>query len=461
MVRIDIDVRVDRIQQPENLLFSRIVAKQHEICRAAGCYEPFFSYGDTESPFIIPDDIRIHANYEQSMGELSSPGGLPELRQAVSDFYSRHYNIRVEAERIIIGHGVKDLIFPLFTLLGGSVIVPTPGWLGYLPQLRILNKPYYRLYGHRAANYKISPMQLTGLLKGLVQSEHLLIVHNPGYPSGIVYTRNELEKIAEICRTYNTLVLANETYSLLAYDQSQFVSMGSIYPEGTFILNGLSREKGADGFRIGTCIMPEGSSQKIREEYTKTISTVYSAPTISSQLAAVAIFEPNPDTDSFIQDTREIHRIMTTRLASVCAKIEGIRTTIPEGGFSFMADLNSMASELQNAGIQYSNDLAQALIQHPYHIATVGGEAIMAAYSDFFIRFSVTDYDGKMALSDYRNFRPESDADEEIFFLKHGSRMITGIEMLRTWVKDLKDGKITARRTDPYLCSSGQNDGCS
>lgn len=174
--------------------------------------------------------------------------------------------------------------------------------------------------------------------------------------------------------------------------------MGSIYPEGTFVLNGLSMDRSAGGLRIGTCILPEGSDQALKDELIKVLATVYTAAVTPVQQAAIPAYLPNPAMDAYLHDTREIHRIMTTRLAARCAAIEGVRTIIPEGGFSFMVDLNVMIAEIRAAGIQYSNDLAPAMIQHPYHIATVTGEAMMAGYDDFYIRFSATDYDGTAAL---------------------------------------------------------------
>jgi aspartate aminotransferase len=341
---------------------------------------------------------------------------------------------------------VKGLVFPLFTLISGSVVVPAPGWLGYLPQLRILNKPYYRLYGHRAANYKIRPNQLAGLLKGLVKTEHLLILNNPGYPTGILYNENELKEIAEICRTYNTMILANEAYGLLTYDHSKFVSMGSVYPEGTYIFNGLSMDRSAGGYRIGTCLMPEGCGKKTIDEYVKILATIYTAAATPTQKAAVSGYMPNPSIDAYLHDTREIHRIMTTRLATLCRRIPGVRATMPDGGFSFMADLNGITEKLQAAGIQYSNDLAPAMIQHPYHIATVTGEAMMAAYTDFFIRFSATDYDGASALAAYRADPPNNETDEEAFFQRFGTRMIAGMEKFRSWIADLQDGTFVYHR---------------
>ena len=396
----------------------------------------------------VPDDIRIDFSPQKSPGILADPAGLYELREAVSGFYARNYHLNADPDRIIIGHGVKGLIFPIFTLLMGSIIVPSPGWLGYLPQLRILNKPYYRLYGHHAAKYKIRPAQLAALLSGLVKSQHLLIMSNPGYPTGNLYTEKDLREIADVCREYNTLILANEAYSLLTYDQSRFVSMGTIYPEGTFVLNGLSMDRSAGGLRIGTCIMPEGCDQQVIDEFVKIIATVYTATATPIQQAAVPAYLPNPAMDSYLHDTREIHRIMTTRLAAESAKIPGVRTIIPEGGFSFMADLNEIIAEIEAAGIQYSNDLAPALLQHPYHVATVTGEAMMAAYADYYIRFSATDYDGTRALEAFRASPLKNEDDEESFFQEHGARMIVGMQKFRLWVEDVRTGSFKFQNRD-------------
>ncbi len=216
--------------------------------------------------------------------------------------------------------------------------------------------------------------------------------------------------------------------------------MGSIYPEGTFILNGLSMDRSAGGYRIGTCIMPEGCSQKTISEFKKILATIYTAAATPMQQAAVSAYLSNPSMDTYLHDTREIHRIMTTRLATLFNSIEGVNATIPESGFSFLVDLNSIAHTIQAAGIQYSNDIAPAMIQHPYHMATVTGEAMMAAYNDFFIRISVTDYDGAAALTAFRADPPKNDIDEEAFFIKFGSRMIAGMEMFQIWIQDIQKG---------------------
>ena len=442
MAGIRINAKVDRIQLPENLRYFRLLEEQQERCNEAGCTSDFFRFGFGQSPFPVPAPLRKTLSLHSGEGEYAHPIGKNRLREAVVSFYRTRFGINIEPERVVTGHGAKGLIFSLFTLLEGSVIIPAPGWLGYLPQLRILNVPYYRLYSHQINNYKIRPQSLEAMLKGLVKTQHLLILNNPGNPTGVVYTREELEVIARICREYNTNILADEVYGMLTYDKDAFVSMGEVYPEGTFVIHSLSAGMAAGGFRLGSCIMPKGASPVLIREFAKIAATVYTSSATPIQEAGIAAYTSGEEMDQYLTATRNITRIMTTRLASICSNVEGLRITIPEAGFYFMVNLNPLAAELEQAGIMYSNDLAPALISHPYHIATVTGEAMMAPYGDFFIRFAATDYDGEKALTTYLEKPPSGDSEEEEFFRKFGSRMIEGMEMFKIWVGDIRTGSF-------------------
>ena len=439
MTMITIDPRVDRIQVPVNLRVRRLLAEQKEKCASIGCTEHFFMFGYGHSPFPVPDLLCNSLVNHSSSGGYTDPLGFSQLREAAAGFFNRHYHVNADAARIAVGHGTKGLIHSIFTLLNGSVIVPSPGWLGYIPLLRILNKPYYRIYCHKRNDYKIRPQVLRAMLKGLVKTQHLLILTNPVNPTGVLYTRKELEEIAEVCKENNTLIMADEVYALTSFDPKQFVSMGSIYPEGTFVLNGLSFDRSAPGYRIGVCLTPEYTDKQIMDEMGKILSTYYTYASTPIQEAAVVAFEQNDQIESYIDATRSIYRIMGEGLSSLCNDIEGVHVPKPEAGIYFMADLNDMSHYLKNSGIQTSNDLAPALIDHPYHISAATGEAMMAPYGDYYIRFATTDYDGGKAMKEFLADPPSTRMDEEAFFTIFGSRMIAGMEMFRIWTQDIKN----------------------
>ena len=290
MAGIMIDAKVDRIQVPENLRYFRLIEEQKERCAEVGCQAEFYKFGLGQSPFPVPSPLQKALSLHSGMGTYADPIGNDEVRKAVASFFKARFDLDVVPGRVITGHGAKGLIFSVFTLLTGSVIIPSPGWLGYLPQLRILNVPYYRLYTYGAGNFKIRPQALEAMLKGLVKTQHLLILNNPGNPTGGLYTKEELTVIADICRKYYTFVLSDEVYSLLTYDPSSFVSMGKIYPEGTFVIHSLSAGMGAGGFRLGSCIMPEGTSQEIIRDIAKIAATIYTSSAAPLQEAGIAAY---------------------------------------------------------------------------------------------------------------------------------------------------------------------------
>jgi aspartate aminotransferase len=199
---------------------------------------------------------------------------------------------------------------------------------------------------------------------------------------------------------------------------------------------------GAGGFRLGSCIMPDGCSSVVIRDIAKIAATVYTSSAIPIQEAGIAAYLSGGEMDQYLKAVRNVFRIMTTRLADICRVTEQIKVTVPKAGYYFMVDMNPLTTELQNAGIMYSNDLAPAMISHPYHIATVTGEAMMAPYGDFFIRFAATNFDGEAALLEYLTQPPVTSDEEDIFFKKYGSRMIEGMEMFKKWVEDIRDGSF-------------------
>ncbi len=75
------------------------------------------------------------------------------------------------------------------------------------------------------------------------------MLNNPHNPTGVVYSKQELEKIAQVCWDHNILVIADEIYAMITYEFKKFTSMGAIYPEGTFVTNGLSKDR-SDGKKV-------------------------------------------------------------------------------------------------------------------------------------------------------------------------------------------------------------------
>ncbi len=115
----------------------------------------------------------------------------------------------------------------------------------------------------------------------------------PTTQPGGLYTHKELMEIAEVCRKSKTLVLADEIYALTTYDIETFVSMGTVYPEGTFVTGGLSKDRSSAGYRFGACILPSTCSEKRVTDFSKLAATLYTNITTPIQYAAVTAYSSN------------------------------------------------------------------------------------------------------------------------------------------------------------------------
>jgi aspartate aminotransferase len=434
---IEIDEAVESISMPENVRVGLHVAEQRKTCSLMGCNAEIYAFGFGQSPFPVPAPLRDALGRAADRGHYSAAEGIEPLREAVAAFNRRHFDLDVDPSRIVVGHGTKGLMYTLFGMIRGSAIIPAPGWIGYAPQLRLLGKHYHLFPLKPEDHYKVHAADLDAFIAGLPTEQHLLILNNPHNPTGAVYSSGELEAIAEVCRDHGTLVLADEIYALLTYEIETFTSMAAIYPEGTFVTNGLSKDRSSGGYRLGTCILPEHCPEKLHDDFTKIAATVYTNVSTPTQHAAITAYEPDEEIEDDIRTCRAIHRIMGAHLSRMASEIDGVTATTPKGGFYFLADFNALAGDLQRAGVASSDDLAHSLIAHPHHISTITGEAIMADADNYAARIAFVDYDGKRAMDLYRQAPPASAAAEWEFMEAAAPRMVAGMEELSRWVGEI------------------------
>ena len=438
MNEILVENQVDKVVMPDNLKVGLMVAEQRKKCASGGCTEEFHGLGFGQSPFHVLPALSKALAESAEKGHYSAAEGILELRKAISDFNKRHFGLDVNPSRIVIGPGTKDIINTLFGMIKGDVIIPSPSWIGYRPQIHLLNKHFHTFFLKPEHDYKIQPKEFEEYVSKLHDGQHTLVLNNPHNPTGAVYSKQELEDLAEVCRKHNVLVLADEIYALDTYDFSQFTSMGTIYPEGTFVTNGLSKDRSAGGYRLGSCILPTTSSEKLASDYKKVAATVYTNVSTPTQYAAIKAYESNQEIDQYIAITRDIHRIMGKYLSEEWDKVDGVSTTKPKGAFYFFADFNQLAPDLKRKDVMTSNQLGQSLLSCPFHIAVVTGDACMLEPDNFGARVAFVDYDGKSTYDDYKNNTPKTSSEEIEFVKRNAPLMVRSTESLRKWVNFIK-----------------------
>ena len=431
-----VDQQVEDIEMPENLKLNTFLQEFHSDCKHMECGFGFYGFAFGQSPFPVPTLIQEALIKNSHKGEYAAVPGIPQLRNAISKYNKYYFSMDVTPERIYVGPGTKELIFNLLEILHGTVILPTPAWLGYLPQIRFLQKNYHML--PTRANKKISPNDLRKLSLRLQDRQKILILNNPNNPTGLLYDQLELEEIADVCREQNIAVISDEIYAQTTFNFSKFVSMGKIYPEGTFVTNGLSKSHAAGGYRLGYVIFPQHAVD-LKAQFKKILATEYTAVSTPIQHAAVAGFEISSDMDEYFEITRNIHRIMGEYVHDTLLEIDGVKATKPDATFYLLADFNAFATDLQKVKISTSQKLSESLMVHPYHTAIVGGDSLVLERTDFSARIAYVDYDGTKVYKNYKNKIPKTHSERTQFVIDNAPKTVGGIKMIARFFEDIRN----------------------
>lgn len=435
MIKFIVDQQVEDIEMPENLKLNTFLSEFHSDCTHPECSFGYYGFAFGQAPFQVPQLLKESLSKNASKGKYSSVSGIEELRDAISEYSEHYFKIKTDRKSIFVGPGTKELIYNLLELLHGTVILPTPAWLGYLPQIRFLRKNFHML--PTGATKKINPLDLEHLALRLQDRQKILILNNPNNPTGLIYSRLELEEIADVCRKYEIVVISDEIYATTTYDFNQFVSMATIYPEGTFTTNGLSKSHAAGGYRLGYVIFPQ-DTDGIKIHFKKILATEYTATSTPIQHAAISAFRYSEEMDDYLTITRNIHRIMGEYTYSFLCGIDGVTATRPQATFYLLANFNNFTQDLHVKKILTAKQLSESFILHPYHTAIVGGDSLVLERTDFSARLAFVDYDGALVFDRYAKSPPKTRSDEKDFVETNAPRLVAGLNMIEKYLHDLK-----------------------
>ncbi|MDX1440984.1 MAG: aminotransferase class I/II-fold pyridoxal phosphate-dependent enzyme [Nitrosopumilaceae archaeon] len=446
MTRFIVDQQVEDIEMPENLKLNTFLQEFQTNCQKPECNFGNYGFAFGQSPFPIPTPVKNALIKNADKGAYAPVAGILELREAIAQYNKKYFQIEIDPKRIFVGPGTKELIFNLLEILHGTIILPTPAWLGYLPQIRFLRKNFHMLPVR--ANGKITPNDLEHLALRLHDRQKILILNNPNNPTGLVYSRLELEELTDVCRTHNIIVISDEIYAQTTYQINNFLSMGKVYPEGTFVTNGLSKSHACGGYRLGYVIFPQHTGE-IREQFKKILATEYTATSTPIQHAAIAGFVDDPEIEEYFEITRKIHQIMGEYTYRELNSIEGVLTTKPEATFYLLANFNNYSDDFSANKIFTSQKLSESLILHPYHTAIVGGDSLVLERTDFRARIAFVDYNGENAMENYQNNPPKTSSDKQFFVEQNAPKIVNGIKMIERFLGDIKNNSLKKAQHPP------------
>ena len=433
-----IERHLENVEIPANLRINDQIKIYRKKCEEMGCLRPYHHFAFGQSPFSPPEKIVEALRGNAHKHDYLPTAGIPVLRETIAKYYQDIFRIECSPEQVVVSPGSKEMISMILAVLDGPVYIPTPSWVSYLPQARILKKEVIAILTDKANNYKLTPEVFTDYLKKDSSRQKILILNNPNNPTGAVYSEAELEALADVCRAHNVIVISDEIYARTSFHFDEYVSMGKVYPEKTIVTGGLSKDRSAGGYRMGVGIFPDNKS--FIEDILKIAGSTYSCVAAPIQYAAIVAYSQDPDIEDYISDTAEVHSLIGDMATTRLNNIEGIHASIPRGAFYLLVDFNDYKNELHRIGFESCADFCEHLVQVE-HTALLPGNSLLLPPDHFSVRLSYVDYDGDEVLNAWQKHRPQTQVEREVFFETHCQLIADGIRNIERYFSQVKEGK--------------------
>ena len=328
-----------------------------------------------EPDFNTPDHIKEAAKkaVDDNFSRYSPVPGYVDLRKAIVEKLRNENHLEYGVTEISVSNGAKQCVCNAVLALvnpGEEVIIPAPYWVSYPEMVEIAGGKSVYIDTDLSTNFKITPEQLED---AITEKTRMLILCSPSNPTGSVYSKDELETLAQVIKKHENLyVVSDEIYEHISYignheSIAQFPGMR----ERTIIINGVSKAYAMTGWRIGFLAAPEWIAKgcnKLQGQYT-------SGPCSVSQKAAEAAYTGN---QQCVEDMRLVFERRRNLIVKLAKDIPGLEVNVPEGAFYLFPKCSSFfGKEYGKYKISNSTDFAMYLLEEG-HVATVSGDAFGA-----------------------------------------------------------------------------------
>jgi aspartate aminotransferase len=427
------------VDAPANLRINDQIRKYRAECLIHGCERPYHHFAFGQSPFPPPPAVTEALAANAHRHDYLPTAGIPELREAIAAYHRHHFGLHCQAAQVVASPGSKEMIAMALAVLHGPVIIPTPSWVSYLPQAKILKKVVIALRTGAADGFKVTPDALEQSLESIVARQKILILNHPANPTGVVYSRGELEAIAQVCRRLGVVVISDEIYALTAFAADGFTSMGAVCPEGTIVTGGLSKDRSSGGYRLGVGIFPPERPELVAN-ILKIAGATYSCVAAPIQYAALTAYSLDAGVEDYVRGCWRLNAVVGRHMAARFQDMEGIESTVPQGGFYLYLDFNAQGEALRSLGFKTCGEFAEDMLAVE-HTALLPGGALLLPEDDFSVRCSFVDYDGTKTLTEWRK-NPPAGADEEAAFVtRHCPLIADGVAHMGRYMDQVRAGR--------------------
>ena len=327
--------------------------------------------GAGEPDFDTPDHIKQAAvvALEKGQTKYTAVDGTAELKNAIIKKFSRDNGLNYEANQILVSCGGKQSFFNLAQALlesGDEVIIPAPYWVSYPDMVLLADAKPVIIIGDRDQRYKITPQQLED---AITDKTRLFVINSPSNPTGMTYTKAELEALGEVLRKYPDILIAtDDMYELIYWADEPFYNIVMACPDlydRTIVMNGVSKAYSMTGWRIGYAGGPAqliGAMKKIQSQST-------SNPTSISQAASVEALNGDQGcVQTMLVEFKKRHDFVVEKLN----QMQGITALETDGTFYVFPDISGVLANKPD--LTDDMDFAEALLVEK-GVAVVPGTA--------------------------------------------------------------------------------------
>lgn len=333
------------------------------------------SFGAGEPDFNTPEHIKkagIQAIENNQTRYTPATGVLP-LREAICSRILEDTGIHYSPSQICVTSGAKHNVYIALQAIinaGEEVILPAPYWVTYEEAIRMAGGVPYVVETTEATNFKLTPEMLSAAITPRTKA---VILTNPSNPTGMVYTREELQALANVIQRYDLYVISDEIYYALCYEKP-FVSIASLsedLQDRTIMINGVSKSYAMTGWRIGYA----AANAEISKAMSSYLSHSTGSPCSISQQAALAAFSEDQQA---CLDMKAAFDERRKYFYDRVQKIPGVSCLMPEGAFYIFMNIKELLGRtIKGVKINSSSDFAAAFLEKGL-VAVVPGSAFGA-----------------------------------------------------------------------------------
>ena len=333
-------------------------------------------FGAGEPDFNTPENIKAAgiAAIEENQTRYTPAAGLMPLRKAVCARMKEDLGLDYEPSQVVVASGAKHSVYAAIMVCcdpGDEVIIAAPYWLSYSEMVRMAGAVPVEVVASKEQHFKITAEQLEA---AITPKTKMFMLNSPSNPTGMVYTKEELEALAAVCEKHGIYVLADDIYYKLVYDGIEYTSIASVSPamkEQCIIVNGVSKTYAMTGWRVGYTL----SNETVAKAMSSYLSHSTGAPATPAQYAAIeALTGPQDSVETMRQEFEKRRDHLVERMN----KVPGVSCLKPQGAFYVMMDMSGfVGKEMYGHVIENDVDFAQLFLEKGL-VATVPTSAFAA-----------------------------------------------------------------------------------